>query len=213
MKGETRIVAREEYKPTPEEREAAARHVKYEIDMFCETLAILASLPPDGGSHRTIQVIHHALLESCVVHARNLIDFLFPRKQGESACATSEAPEAAPPTPNDDVVARHFCKWTRDRKNMPSALWKFKTWADKRVEHLTYARIKLQSETPEWPLHDVATEIIGAYNEWNQCAHSSGGDWPPGDPSPVIPFPPMPTDVATAAIHFDATSAPDAPRQ
>lgn len=68
-------------KRTPEN---AATFVKYEYDMFCHLAALLKS-----GIVRGLlsQIIYNSVLESFLIHTRNMCDFLYNKKNGDNICA------------------------------------------------------------------------------------------------------------------------------
>jgi hypothetical protein len=123
------------------------KHLLYELQMFDWTAH---NLPKDKGLHLS------ALLESFVVHLRNLIDFFYtePRKGKD----------------NDDVVARYFfeapSEWAAG--DIPDELDAAKHRANKQVSHLTYARELAKDAEKDWKVsqlyyqvHDVALKFVG----------------------------------------------------
>jgi hypothetical protein len=125
-------------------RAFAEEHLLYEVDMMRETLKVRETLSQPDSSLAT-WATNNALLESAVLHARNLIDFLYPRDTARSG----------------DVTARDFFDPTdlRDRSapSVPKALTEMRRRADKELSHLTVHRISGTPVEKEWP--------IGWFNE------------------------------------------------
>ena len=114
-----------EKKKTPEARQApgdmesfAREHVCYEAEMLVATAARLRDLP-EGT------VDHDAVLESFLVHARLLDDFL--------ACPIPEQKGRG----NDDVVARYYVPTWPLKRVIPGSQ---RVQANKLVAHLTWSR-------------------------------------------------------------------------
>lgn len=108
------------YVPTPEEMTKALDHVFYETWQ----LTVLT----ERGSTET--VLNNAIVESRLIHVRNLLDFF-----------------EHSPSPRDDVLCTHYGfgasiipveKQYRDKLN-------------KDVTHLTYSRTKRSEADKEWP--------------------------------------------------------------
>jgi hypothetical protein len=110
----------------------AAFHLQYEIGMLFETAHKLENCDD--------VVLYNALLESYLIHARNLIFFFF-----EEALR------------DDDIVASHFVEdWNTIRGWRPPLLRKAGEEANKKVTHLTYRRL---DDTYSWDLEAITREI------------------------------------------------------
>ena len=116
-------------------------HVFYEISMFFRLGKLLLSkdrLPPtDVG-----QSIDNALLESFVVHFRNLYDFLYVGRSKKK-----------------DVLAQDFFEtpgaWRKLRPKLSSAVKKYKDRAAKEVVHVTEVRFYGTANAKEWPVRQM----------------------------------------------------------
>ncbi len=126
----------------------SAEHVRYEIDMFFEcvelrtrpgfTTQALAQL----GNH---QLVNSALIESFVVHLRNLIDFLYLESPGKT-----------------DVVAKDFIAtgvWESIRPVETESLKRAKERANKEISHLTSKRIADTHGNKDWDFVGLASEM------------------------------------------------------
>ena len=112
------------------------KHVRYEYEMLVKTAQCLYSKPPDP-------VIMNALIESYAIHARNIIDFLFPDK----------------PRPDDITASRFLPGWN---KNLPSFLKDIRREINKRVSHLTEVRIK----EGDWNVPDITKDLGKILNQF-----------------------------------------------
>jgi hypothetical protein len=114
-------------------------HLFYEIWMFRTTAAILAK----GGLH---PVLKNAVIESFVIHLRNLIDFLY-----------SDNPQP------DDVVAADFFddpkKWSSSRPTMSSTLARARKRANKEIGHLTTRRFPGRDPAKRWEFRSLTNDL------------------------------------------------------
>lgn len=118
-------------------------HLSYEIEMFTATAGRIVR----GGLD---QVEKNAMLESFLIHARCLFDFLYPSGDTRS---------------NDVVVDDYFSDPTEFRKKLPSTLpieSYLKHRTGKEIAHLTYDRLKISPEKKLWQLSDVHNQIADA---------------------------------------------------
>lgn len=148
-------------RPTEEKLRKASDHLYYEIWMLKSLAQGLAS----GISGES--VINNALLESFVIHARALLDFLYTDKPGHA----------------DDVVAQDFFptpdQWHKARPGKSQTLKKVHGRVAKEVAHLTYTRQEVTPEMKGWPFIDIAKEIQIVINEFLRIVpeHLLGPRW------------------------------------
>jgi len=116
---------------TPEE-EKALHHLGYEWWMFRSTHAIVTALDWDDDP------VRNALVESLVIHGRNLIDFFY-----------------TPPI-KDDLVANHVRCRQQPPSYIPSALKEWREQAHKRIAHLTETRFE---DYKMWKAGEVRSEL------------------------------------------------------
>ncbi len=144
----------------PQELIAASEHVLYEVHMLQATASGLVSGITLGS------LLHNALTESFVVHARNLTHFLFP--------------ESPYPT---DILAAHFFddpeRWPSLRGPLPDELKSVRRRASKEMAHITYDRLDAVGEARRWHYIEIFTAIqtlveIFARNATAELLHS---DW------------------------------------
>jgi len=142
------------YEPSQCERQGAPRAFKYELEML--RFAVV--------EHSKVQEQSNALLESALLHARNLLDF-FGQKQ---------------PPKSDDICAGHFVKaanWWRSRR-LPY-LESQKGAINKSLSHLTYERIGAKYE---WDLPKIKDEVEAAYTEFLRLLpEEDRTKWPPAE--------------------------------
>jgi hypothetical protein len=119
---------------------AASDHLYYEVQMARACAVGLASgLFPVGP-------LHDAVLESFVIHARNLVHFFFP----QSAQAS-------------DVLAEHYFEtpqeWNSLRGDLPPRLAPLRGRANKEVAHLTYNRLRVTPEEKSWHFLEIVADL------------------------------------------------------
>ncbi len=125
----------------------SAEHLAYEFDMFlwladvCGNPLVRLGAPSSAdGTH-----LGNALIESFVVHLRNVIDFLYLDR----------------PKPTD-VVAGHFFDpnvWHGLRPPISSTLEAARVRANKEIAHLTTDRITGSPPEKAWDFKGLAVEI------------------------------------------------------
>lgn len=120
----------------------ATEHIYYEVEMFFEAINKLQN-PKD-------QSVLNVYLDVFVVHLRNLINFLYPKK------------DVARNTKQDDIIIndyvtdrRIYNKRKTKKQGLKRIIWK----SDKQVCHLTYARNKLSSGRKGWNFRIIGHEI------------------------------------------------------
>jgi hypothetical protein len=175
-------------KGTRPRRENAKR--KYEIKMLRVTMRGLDSEVFRGSSSSDV------FLESFVIHVRNLIDFFWPPESYKS----------------DDVLAEDFfnepAAWLGVRPNpMPELLERSRVRAHKMVAHLTYPRILLTEEEPDWEVTKIALELEEIIRLFTEQAPPMVATILRGDeenPPPALPSGESPS---TTALHRDVTAS------
>ncbi len=110
-----------------------AEHYKYEVDMLFMTWQKLNALTIDVNTH-------NAILESFLLHSRNLIEFYYDLKKYK----------------NSDARAHDYfdekIKWEDIRPNIDYK--DFKININKQISHLTYDRVKFTLSDKAWtPLY------------------------------------------------------------
>ena len=116
----------------------ALPHLRYEFQMLLATARLLQTrgLPSDHA---------YALLESWVLHVRNLIDFFYtPKKM-------------------DDVVMVEFSsgwKGIREFPKITTELARARDRANKEMAHLTYSRIGKSDADRQWAVGPITSQLI-----------------------------------------------------
>jgi len=150
------------------ELKAASDHLFYEVQMFRATAFALASGLFPGGP------FHDALLESFIVHGRNLIHVLYPERAQAS-----------------DVLADDYFDnpsvWFQARGDLPPALVPVRARANKEVAHLTYDRLSVQPEQKGWAFLEIAAAVEAKLKLFIDLVDASklSTAWAPFKSSPV----------------------------
>lgn len=131
-------------KRTDEERRTVLSHLEYEARMLIATAQGLASGVAAGSA------IGNALVESFALHARNLIDFLWP--EGAKT---------------DHVMAEDYFEdpstWKKLRPPLSTLLKDSRIRAHKEIAHLSYDRLRVDEANKAWRFVEIATEILSAF--------------------------------------------------
>lgn len=151
------------YRPPLGRQRDILDHIRYERNMLNHTAEIIARESFTGLNLEARHVWLNALLESFLLHARNLRDFLY-KSQDDNA---REA----------DVLARDFfadpSEWHRQRPR-PVHLAGNKDGlnhrAGKRLAHLSYDRIGSSADLEIWDCRAIAEEITRALSVWQRLA-------------------------------------------
>lgn len=121
-------------------------HLHYEIEKFFDvgSLFLRTALPLTGDE----AVIRIALLESFVIHLRNLLFFLYPHSRKS----------------DNDVISNYFFvdivkDWQRNRPRITPALDNARTRSHREISHLTVFRRDGRSESKEWPVFQLMQDI------------------------------------------------------
>lgn len=113
----------------------ASKDVLYELEMFQNSVRLLQT-----GNYTPYNniTVYNALLESFVIHTRNLIDFFYPPQH----------------TKKDDIAAWHFYDdpkwWSLNCPIMSPQLEEARSRANKQAAHLTYTRANLKGNRWMW---------------------------------------------------------------
>lgn len=121
-------------KRSPADLQAIQKHLDYEAGMLLVTAHGLASGIAKGSQ------LNDAVLESFVIHVRNLVDFLWPE------------------SPHNDSIE----EWERVRPPLPEILKRARIRAHKLCAHISYDRIRISGGDTAWKFLDIAEEIAGA---------------------------------------------------
>lgn len=129
-------------KQTDQVLQAASEHLLYEISMLRWTTDALAVT--NLGRPTPPLVYMNALLESFCLHARNLLDFLYPKQ----------------PRP-DDMIAPDFFddpdEWSPP--DLTPLLGTVRGRAGKELAHLTYQRLAVTKEGKSWQYGKILAEL------------------------------------------------------
>ena len=145
---------------TAEELIAASEHVLYEVHMLRDTAIGIASETNPGW------MLHNAVTESFVVHARNLTHFLFP----------------VSPYPTD-ILAEHFFdtteRWESLRGTLPKDLKNVRGRASKQMAHITYDRLKAVGDAKQWAYREIFDAIMAGVEVFMRNANPEllHADW------------------------------------
>ncbi len=119
---------------------AIAGHISYEVEMFEYSGDRLMK----GGLNIGEK---NVMLETFVIHARCLYDFLYPSKKSR----------------NDDAKADDFFEDVNElRSKLPSKLSissYLSSRTGKEIAHLTYGRIKVTPEQKPWQIDEIHNQI------------------------------------------------------
>jgi hypothetical protein len=122
---------------TVEELKAVLERLKYEVWMLWSLANILATDNQGKG------VIHNALLESFLIHARILIEFLYKNEPYED-------------TVRADQYFTSDRPWKSIRPPKTELLEETVKDAHKQLAHLTYTRLQRKTQ---WPYIKIANDI------------------------------------------------------
>jgi len=147
------------YRPPVDSLQDILEHIRYERNMLEHTARNLKRLRPCIESSGEHKILYYTTLESFLIHARNLSDFLYrsPRKN----------------VMESDVLARDFfsepAQWhhgrpsSRHREGLQSRVGKY-------LAHLSYDRIGSELEPTTWDTGPIYQEIMKALDVWQQLA-------------------------------------------
>lgn len=131
-------------------KKIAYEHISYEIQMFTATIARLHKGELDQDEH-------NAILESFLIHARCLLDFLYQ----------TEKPR------KDDVVATDFFENPAELQSklppLPPVSSFLKQRTGKEIAHLTYGRLDITKEQKQWKIGDIHDQLAMAMAIFFEC--------------------------------------------
>ena len=137
----------------PDELIAASEHVLCEVHMLQGMASGIASGMTLGSP------LHNALTESFVVHARNLLHFLFPERPHDT-----------------DILAEHFFdepeRWYSLRGTMPADLKAVRVRANKQMARIAYDRLEAVGEERRWEYLGILYVIVALVELFAQNAKS-----------------------------------------
>jgi hypothetical protein len=123
--------------------EYANEHLFYEARMFVVARQILSRLPPADVFAK------NAIIEVCVLHLRNLIDFLYPvRPRKDDVFAT--------------LYVRSPAAWSKGMPEITTDLERARRRANKELAHLTTARIAGNRPEKSWDFKMLSTDLRAA---------------------------------------------------
>lgn len=133
-------------------------HLSYEIEMFTSTIGRMARYQLDV-------LERNVMLESFLLHARCLFDFLYPSSD----------------TRPDDVIADDFFQDPSVfRGKIPTSLpieTYLKHRTGKEIAHLTYDRLKVTPEKKVWQVGEVHDQIVGVLETFFACLTEEQRGW------------------------------------
>lgn len=127
----------------------ASFHLDHELNMLFVSKVELSKTKKNSPDAIRNAYLVNAMLETFLIHARNLIDFFYndsPRK--------------------DDVVAKDFVSdWETLRPTFTVLLVETRDNANKHLTHLTYARIDL-TEPWKWHFEEIESNLVEVLNKF-----------------------------------------------
>ncbi len=122
----------------------SGEHLRYELWMFLRLGQYLPEVPSYQNEQE--KVFGNSLIESFVVHLRNLIGFLYPDKVASL-----------------DVIAEDFFTdadiWEQIRPQISRSLQEARDRAHREIAHLTTARISGAPPKKAWPVAALVAEL------------------------------------------------------
>jgi len=133
-------------------------HVFYEVDLFLDLTGLIAQGRIGSSDSNATRILNNVVLESAVLHLRNLLEFLYCEKPQRT-----------------DVVADDFLdeKWTTVRPGLTSALKRARHRSNKELAHLTSSRIAQGQGGRGWDIPALANDLVAVLQvfarEANTC--------------------------------------------
>ena len=125
--------------------EYSKEHLRYEIEMFFGVGILLSETALPANDNEA--VIRNALVESFVIHLRNLLLFLYPHSHGDNDVIS------------DDFFVDTVKDWKCNRPKITSALEDARTRSHREISHLTAFRRDGRGESKDWPVLQLMQEI------------------------------------------------------
>jgi len=116
----------------------ASGHIYYEVEMLFMTMRLLLTSRD--------QIFINALLESFLIHSRNLLDFLYPKLEPKS----------------DDILVYDYIQYKKlynINKTKKKELNFITRRANKQLVHLTYSRNKFGEKRKQWRFVDISNKM------------------------------------------------------
>ncbi len=139
-----------------EKLKAICEHLNYEFWMFFELARIQS-----GRGFSTNEQIKNALLESFIIHFRNVVDFLYSPNNLKS----------------DDVSANQFFddqnNWPKIRLPLSPRIRDARSRIGKEVAHLTYTRLLIPHNKKSWPFLLLAQDVQKVWVQFLKVVPSS----------------------------------------
>jgi hypothetical protein len=131
-------------------------HLFYELDLFLDLTALIVKGPVGPSDADAARILNNVVLESAVLHLRNLLEFLYHREKPRST----------------DVVADDFLaeEWATVRPDLTPALERALERSHKELAHLTSNRIPQGHEGRGWDIPALATDVVAAFRTFAQRA-------------------------------------------
>jgi hypothetical protein len=140
-------------------REMARRHISYEIKMLRE---LSAALQGKGAGPRTM---NNALLESFLIHYRNLYDFFYPENKRRLSLDVAAT---------DYVPGRHRWRNTRPKTDIKNIV-ENRERVNCLLAHLTLRRLKYKNRS--WPDKKMASAIEEMIEAFVQALPQARRSW------------------------------------
>ena len=124
----------------------SGEHLRYEIQMFFATAQILSRMSLSDPPSDLEIVANNAYTESFVIHLRNLIEFLYPKRSKKNSVVA------------DDFFVNPM-EWKRTRPKIPKSVDNARGRSHRELAHLTSDRLSVIPSAKRWAFIDLATEI------------------------------------------------------
>lgn len=131
-------------------------HLRYEVECFYEISLFLSNEKAFGAENETdLHFLNMALIESFIIHLRNIIDFFYIHPK------------------DDDIIAEfYYPNWENNRPKKSELLRNSKIRANKELAHLTTLRKNGIPKEKSWDIKRLRKEINGLFNEFFEGADS-----------------------------------------
>lgn len=151
------------YRPPVDSLQDILEHIRYERNMLEHTARNLKRLRPCICESEECRISYYANLESFLMHARNLSDFLYKSQNDNVSVA--------------DVLGRDFfsnpAEWHRKRPQSSHRQGNqngLNHRVGKYLAHLSYDRIGTDVEPNVWNADSIRNEIVNALEIWESLA-------------------------------------------
>lgn len=158
------------YRPPSDFQRRILEHIRYERNMLDHAARSVEDTFPLINISEDYKALYFSSLESFLIHARNLRDFLYKTER-----------ENAKPS---DVLARDFfsdpAEWHRMRpisNNLNHIANGLNLRVGRYVVHLSYDRIKPTPDLSSWDIGSIFKEVDLALGVWKQLAEAENPDF------------------------------------